>query len=128
MAQIRQRYGRAATGPSSHTRNRFSDLLEVLVLQKQGCSRPVRRSSACSRGLMVFETIPDLEKAPDHAMARSSRGTTMDRGRPDSEVMLSDSNKDRYRSNWSLYVAERQLVLTSQIRRVSFGQWRGGSV
>ena len=143
-AQIRQRYGQAAIRQTiiSHTES-LSDLLEVLVLQQEtGLLTPSTSIQAPAHsGLMVvplFETIPDLEKAP----AIMSQWLDLPEVRQwieadhqgIQEVMLgySDSNKDGgyLTSNWSLYVAERQLVhvFTSRKIRLRLFHGRGGSV
>lgn len=158
-AKCRARFGPRAIEQSivSHTET-LSDLLEVLVLQQEtGLLSPdaiphARKSAAASdqrtdreillaAGLMVvplFETIPDLERAPDimagwldlPEVARRVRGAQGGM----QEVMLgySDSNKDGgyLTSNWSLYCAERELVKVFEKRKVRLRLFhgRGGSV
>ncbi len=161
-AQCRSRFGPRAIEQSivSHTET-LSDLLEVLVLQQEtgllrpdASQRPARRargSSAEERradrdarlaaGVMVvplFETIPDLERAPDIMAAWLDLPEVRQRVRGPQEgmqeVMLgySDSNKDGgyLTSNWSLYCAERELVKVFQKRRTRLRLFhgRGGSV
>jgi phosphoenolpyruvate carboxylase len=144
-AQCRQKYGEAAIKQTviSHTET-LSDMLEVLVLQQEtGLISPSRRSTglATQSGLMVvplFETIPDLQRAPDIMAAWLDLPEVKERVRntQDSiqEVMLgySDSNKDGgyLTSNWSLYCAERQLVQVFSKRKVRLRLFhgRGGSV
>jgi len=122
----------------------LSDLLEVLVLQQEtGLIRPAALDSQDidADGLMVvplFETIPDLERAPEimsawldlpeiqRRVAGAQNGVQ--------EVMLgySDSNKDGgyLTSNWSLYCAERLLAQAFLERGVKLRLFhgRGGSV
>ena len=144
-ASVRQRYGHAAIRQTiiSHTES-LSDLLEVLVLQQEtGLITPSHAGTglASPQGLMVvplFETIPDLEKAPAIMAAWLDLPEVIERIHTthDSiqEVMLgySDSNKDGgyLTSNWSLYVAERQLVQVFRKRKVRLRLFhgRGGSV
>ncbi|MCD0506064.1 phosphoenolpyruvate carboxylase, partial [Bordetella petrii] len=139
----RARYGRLAVQQTivSHTET-LSDLLEVLVLQKEtGLIDAPGIEIGAGDGLMVvplFETIPDLERGPEIMAAwldlpevrqrvkRAQNGTQ--------EVMLgySDSNKDGgfLTSNWSLYQAERALVDVFSARNVRLRLFhgRGGSV
>lgn len=158
-ARCRARFGPQAIRQYiiSHTET-LSDLLEVLVLQQEtGLLRPdallpkAKRPSAdadaggraarLDAGLMVvplFETIPDLERAPQimadwldlpevKQRIHSAQGGTQ-------EVMLgySDSNKDGgyLTSNWSLYCAERALldVFRQRRTRLRIFHGRGGSV
>lgn len=134
----RARYGRQAVLQSivSHTET-LSDLLEVLVLQKEaGLIAPPGETIAPGDGLMVvplFETIPDLQRGPEIMAAwldlpevrqrvRLAQGDTQ-------EVMLgySDSNKDGgfLTSNWSLYQAERALVDVFSARSVRLRMFHG---
>ncbi|WP_171961966.1 phosphoenolpyruvate carboxylase [Bordetella trematum] len=140
-AAARARFGKPAVRQTivSHTET-LSDLLEVLVLQKEtGLIDPA--SPQPEDGLMVvplFETIPDLERGPAimaawldlpevSARVRLAQGQTQ-------EVMLgySDSNKDGgyLTSNWALYRAERELVDVFRARKVRLRLFhgRGGSV
>ncbi|MEI2416316.1 phosphoenolpyruvate carboxylase [Orrella sp. JC864] len=144
-ASGRARYGEAAVQQVivSHTET-LSDLLEVLVLQKEaGLIVPPApgQAGAGAGGLMVvplFETIPDLENGPAimarflalpevrQRIAREQAGVQ--------EVMLgySDSNKDGgfLTSNWSLYKAERAMVevFRKQGVRLRLFHGRGGTV
>ena len=144
-AQCRRKYGNGAIQQAiiSHTET-LSDLLEVLLLQQEtGLITPTGHGNGLTTqtGLMVtplFETIPDLQKAPEimtgwldmpevsHRVHHVQNGIQ--------EVMLgySDSNKDGgyLTSNWSLYCAERQLVQVFKKRKVSLRLFhgRGGSV
>jgi phosphoenolpyruvate carboxylase len=116
--EIRQRYGARAIRNYiiSHTET-VSDLLEVLLLQKEtGLLRP--SAEACD--LMViplFETIPDLQRASEimgEWMALPVVARVIEKQDRQQEVMLgySDSNKDGgfLTSNWELYQAELKLV------------------
>jgi len=116
--EIRQRYGKRAIRNYiiSHTEE-VSDLLEVLLLQKEtGLLRP----AANELDVMViplFETIPDLRRAAEIMGAWMAipmvRKLIEGQGQLQ-EVMLgySDSNKDGgfLTSNWELYKAEINLV------------------
>jgi phosphoenolpyruvate carboxylase len=144
-AHCRQKYGEAAIRQTiiSHTET-LSDMLEVLLLQQEtGLISPSRRGTglATQTGLMVvplFETIPDLQRAPEIMGSWLDLPEVIERVRntQDSiqEVMLgySDSNKDGgyLTSNWSLYCAERQLVQVFRKRQVRLRLFhgRGGSV
>ncbi|AFZ83430.1 phosphoenolpyruvate carboxylase [Candidatus Kinetoplastibacterium blastocrithidii TCC012E] len=142
-AKIRKDYGEAAILQSivSHTET-LSDLLEVLVLQKEtGLIKPTYYPHKEHEGLMVvplFETITDLQNSSDimskwmdlpevNSIIRNSHNNTQ-------EVMLgySDSNKDGgfLTSNWELYQAERNLVNVFRSRniRLRLFHGRGGSV
>jgi phosphoenolpyruvate carboxylase len=116
--EIRQRYGVRAIRNYiiSHTEE-VSDLLEVLLLQKEtGLLRP----ASVELDVMViplFETIPDLQRASqimDQWMALPLVKRLIDQQGSLQEVMLgySDSNKDGgfLTSNWELYKAEIHLV------------------
>ena len=144
-AGSREKYGEQAIQQAiiSHTET-LSDLLEVLVLQQEtGLITPTRRGNGFSAqsGLMVvplFETIPDLERAPEIMAAWLDLPEVQKRVKQAhdgiQEVMLgySDSNKDGgyLTSNWSLYCAERQLVQVFKKRKVRLRLFhgRGGSV
>ncbi len=136
--EIRERYGVRAIRNYiiSHTET-VSDLLEVLLLQKE---TGLLRSGAGELDAMVvplFETIPDLQRAagimaewmalPLVAQLIASHGQLQ-------EVMLgySDSNKDGgfLTSNWELYKAEIDLVKVFADARVKLRLFhgRGGTV
>jgi phosphoenolpyruvate carboxylase len=136
--EIRKRYGTRAIRNYiiSHTET-VSDLLEVLLLQKEtGLLRP----SQGKNDVMViplFETIPDLQRAGD-IMAEWMAipvvaGLIEHQGRLQ-EVMLgySDSNKDGgfLTSNWELYQAELKLVQVFEQANVKLRLFhgRGGTV
>jgi phosphoenolpyruvate carboxylase len=135
---IRARYGKRAIRNYiiSHTEE-VSDLLEVLLLQKE---TGLLRTGAGELDAMViplFETIPDLQRAAgimDAWMAIplvkeliASQGQLQ-------EVMLgySDSNKDGgfLTSNWELYKAEIHLVKVFERAGVKIRLFhgRGGTV
>lgn len=141
-ADLRRRYGEDIVRQSivSHTET-LSDLLEVLVLQKETGLLVRNGANAIQPGLAVvplFETIPDLEAGPGIMAAwlrlpevaeliQAGHGGIQ-------EVMLgySDSNKDGgiLTSNWALYLCERALVdvfSDSHIRLRMF-HGRGGTV
>ena len=116
--EIRSRYGVRAIRNYiiSHTET-VSDLLEVLLLQKEaGLLRP-KAGQLDVMVIPLFETIPDLQRAPDimrEWMALAFVRQLIDYQGGLQEVMLgySDSNKDGgfLTSNWELYKAEVQLV------------------
>ena len=115
---IRGRYGLRAIRNYiiSHTET-VSDLLEVLLLQKEtGLLRP--QANECDVMVIpLFETIPDLQRAGDimgDFMALPMVRKLIAQHGDLQEVMLgySDSNKDGgfMTSNWELYQAELKLV------------------
>jgi len=142
-----QRYGDLAMRHIivSHTES-VSDLLEVLVLQKEAglllCDDPqAHHDTGRPAALMVvplFETIADLERAPaimaQYLDLPEVRERVLRAQGGIQEVMLgySDSNKDGgfLTSNWSLYQAERALVEVFQARgvRLRLFHGRGGTV
>jgi phosphoenolpyruvate carboxylase len=115
---IRQRYGVRAIRNYiiSHTEE-VSDLLEVLLLQKEtGLLRPAS-GELDVMVIPLFETIPDLQRASqimDQWMALPLVRRLIEQQGSLQEVMLgySDSNKDGgfLTSNWELYKAEIHLV------------------
>ena len=136
--ELRQRYGTRAIRHYiiSHTET-VSDLLEVLVLQKEtGLLRPQDMHSDVMV-VPLFETIPDLQQAagimaawmalPPVAQLNAHQGKLQ-------EVMLgySDSNKDGgfLTSNWELYQAELKLldVFAEAGVRLRLFHGRGGTV
>jgi phosphoenolpyruvate carboxylase len=147
-AKARADYGNQALQHAivSHTET-VSDLLEVLVLQKEtgliapGTDPSGKRAPGEGEGLIVvplFETIPDLENGPG-IMARyldlpEVKARVKHAQQGVQEVMLgySDSNKDGgfLTSNWSLYQAERALVEVFSTRKVRLRLFhgRGGTV
>ena len=136
--EIRERYGARAIRNYiiSHTET-VSDLLEVLLLQKE---TGLLRSASGELDAMViplFETIPDLQRAAGimHAwMALPLVAHLIARQGQLQEVMLgySDSNKDGgfLTSNWELYKAETDLVKVFADAKVKLRLFhgRGGTV
>jgi phosphoenolpyruvate carboxylase len=116
--EIRQRYGKRAIRNYiiSHTET-VSDLLEVLLLQKEtGLLRPAA-GELDTMVIPLFETIPDLQRAAvimNEWMALPLVKRLIEGQGQQQEVMLgySDSNKDGgfLTSNWELYKAEIHLV------------------
>lgn len=141
-AQMRERFGAKLIQQYivSHT-EQLSDLLAVLVLQQEtGLIKPQQRCPAMPAVMVVplFETIPDLKRAPEIMAAWFKLPEVMERIKQChqgiQEVMLgySDSNKDGgyLTSNWSLYQAELQLldVFRRHNVRLRLFHGRGGSV
>ncbi|MGZ8294283.1 MAG: phosphoenolpyruvate carboxylase [Telluria sp.] len=136
--EIRTRYGQRAIRNYiiSHTET-VSDLLEVLLLQKEtGLLRPTS-GQLDVMVIPLFETIPDLQRAPDimrEWMALPFVNQLIDHQGRLQEVMLgySDSNKDGgfLTSNWELYKAEVQLVRVFADANVKLRLFhgRGGTV
>ena len=140
---IRQRYGARAIRNYiiSHTET-VSDMLEVLLLQKEAGLLPLEAGTAPSAepDLMViplFETIPDLRRAAaimQAWLALPLVQTLVARQGQLQEVMLgySDSNKDGgfLTSNWELYKAEIELVRIFNQAHVKLRLFhgRGGTV
>nr|MBF0682619.1 phosphoenolpyruvate carboxylase [Pseudomonas sp.] len=141
-AALRARFGKHIIQQCivSHTET-LSDLLEVLLLQKETGLFIAGQDAGASSGLAVvplFETIPDLDQGPSIMAAwldlpEIRAGIAHGHGGIQ-EVMLgySDSNKDGgiLTSNWSLYRCERALVTVFQERgiRLRLFHGRGGSV
>ncbi len=135
---IRLRYGSRAIRNYiiSHTET-VSDLLEVLLLQKE---TGLMRASAGGCDVMViplFETIPDLQRASgimDEWMSLPLVESVIEKQGRLQEVMLgySDSNKDGgfLTSNWELYQAELKLVDVFAAKKVKLRLFhgRGGTV
>lgn len=121
----RERFGTQAIRHAiiSHTET-VSDLLEVLVLQKEaGLLHGTLNDGAVADLIVVplFETIEDLRNATPilreyYALpgvrAMVQRGAADGYGEQDVMLGYSDSNKDGgiFTSNWSLYQAETALV------------------
>ena len=136
--EVRQRYGTRAIRNYiiSHTET-VSDLLEVLLLQKEtGLLRPGEKQ--CDVMVIpLFETIPDLQRAGEIMGEWMALPVVKDmiegQGRLQ-EVMLgySDSNKDGgfLTSNWELYQAELKLVKVFEEAgvRLRLFHGRGGTV
>jgi phosphoenolpyruvate carboxylase len=136
--EIRKRYGGRAIRNYiiSHTET-VSDLLEVLLLQKEtGLLRPSQ--GACDVMVIpLFETIPDLQQAAGimaEWMALPIVKSVIERQGRLQEVMLgySDSNKDGgpLTSTWELYQSELKLVKVFQQAGVKLRLFhgRGGTV
>ena len=143
--QVRDDFGADAIRHAiiSHTES-VSDLLEVLVLQKETGLLQGRLNDAALAALIVsplFETIEDLQQAP-HIMrayyALPGIAAMVKRSSGEQDIMLgySDSNKDGgiFTSNWSLYQAELALVNVFQHLEEAHGitlrlfHGRGGTV
>ena len=143
--QVRHDFGADAIRHAiiSHTES-VSDLLEVLVLQKETGLLQGRLNDAALTALIVsplFETIEDLQQAP-HIMrayyALPGIAAMVKRSSGEQDIMLgySDSNKDGgiFTSNWSLYQAELALVNVFQHLEEAHGitlrlfHGRGGTV
>ncbi len=116
--EIRQRYGARAIRNYiiSHTET-VSDLLEVLLLQKETGLLRVHANELDTMVIPLFETIPDLQRAAgimQEWMALPLVKGLIEYQGQQQEVMLgySDSNKDGgfLTSNWELYKAEIHLV------------------
>jgi phosphoenolpyruvate carboxylase len=136
--EVRQRYGKRAIRNYiiSHTET-VSDLLEVLLLQKEtGLLRPGELRSDVMV-IPLFETIPDLQRAAGIMqawMALPPVAAVIEHQGRLQEVMLgySDSNKDGgfLTSNWELYQAELKLVKVFADANVKLRLFhgRGGTV
>ena len=119
--EARGRYGREALRHCiiSHTEE-VSDLLEVLVLQKEaGLMRGTLAHDAVVDLIVspLFETIGDLQRAAEIMRKFYALPGVLDmvkRSGSEQDIMLgySDSNKDGgfFTSNWELYRAEIALV------------------
>ena len=116
--EIRQRYGVRAIRNYiiSHTET-VSDLLEVLLLQKEMGLLRVAEQELDLMVIPLFETIPDLQRAAGimaAVMAIPLVKALIAKQGQIQEVMLgySDSNKDGgfLTSTWELYKAETHLV------------------
>ncbi|MPQ56580.1 phosphoenolpyruvate carboxylase [Duganella sp. FT27W] len=116
--EIRQRYGVRAIRNYiiSHTET-VSDLLEVLLLQKEMGLLRVAEQELDLMVIPLFETIPDLQRAAgimEAVMAIPLVKALIAKQGQIQEVMLgySDSNKDGgfLTSTWELYKAETHLV------------------
>jgi len=135
---IRQRYGARAIRNYiiSHTET-VSDLLEVLLLQKETGLLQPKSGQLDAMVIPLFETIPDLQRAAGIMEAWMAlplvQGLIAKQGQLQ-EVMLgySDSNKDGgfLTSNWELYKAEIHLVKVFESAGVKLRLFhgRGGTV
>ncbi|MES2015902.1 MAG: phosphoenolpyruvate carboxylase [Pseudomonadota bacterium] len=135
---IRQRYGARAIRNYiiSHTEE-VSDLLEVLLLQKETGLLRTASGELDAMVIPLFETIPDLQRAAgimDAWMAIPLVKALIEKQGQLQEVMLgySDSNKDGgfLTSNWELYKAEIHLVKVFERAGVKIRLFhgRGGTV
>ncbi len=135
---IRARYGVRAIRNYiiSHTET-VSDLLEVLLLQKEMGMLHVGDGKVDAMVIPLFETIPDLQRAAGimaEWMALPLVKQIIGNQGHLQEVMLgySDSNKDGgfLTSNWELYQAELKLVEIFAAARVKLRLFhgRGGTV
>ncbi len=135
---IRQRYGSRAIRNYiiSHTET-VSDLLEVLLLQKETGLMRVSNGTSDVMVIPLFETIPDLQRASgimDEWMSIPLVAGVIEQQGRLQEVMLgySDSNKDGgfLTSNWELYQAELKLVDVFAAKGVKLRLFhgRGGTV
>ncbi len=135
---IRERYGARAIRNYiiSHTET-VSDLLEVLLLQKETGLLRTRNNELDAMVIPLFETIPDLQRAAgimDEWMAIPLVKELIAKQGHLQEVMLgySDSNKDGgfLTSNWELYKAEIHLVKVFERAGVKIRLFhgRGGTV
>ncbi len=143
--RMRDLYGREAIRHYiiSHTED-VSDLLEVLVLQKEAGLLHGTLDDHALADLIVsplFETIDDLRQAPaimSAYYALPGVRAMIVRSGAEQDVMLgySDSNKDGgfFTSNWALYRAEVALVAMFDALRAEHGivlrlfHGRGGTV
>ncbi|MGC4397415.1 phosphoenolpyruvate carboxylase [Hydrogenophaga sp. T2] len=119
--ELRERYGAQALRHHivSHTGS-VSDLLEVLLLQKETGLLPRPLADGGVPGLMVvplFETIDDLRRAAPllrDYFALPGIASMVQRAGGEQEVMLgySESNKDAglFTSNWTIHRASVELV------------------
>ena len=135
---IRARYGVRAIRNYiiSHTET-VSDLLEVLLLQKEMGMLHVGNGTVDAMVIPLFETIPDLQRASGimaEWMALPLVKQIIGNQGQLQEVMLgySDSNKDGgfLTSNWELYQAELKLVEIFAAAKVKLRLFhgRGGTV
>jgi phosphoenolpyruvate carboxylase len=136
--EIRARYGARAIRNYiiSHTEE-VSDLLEVLLLQKEMGLLRIAEAELDLMVIPLFETIPDLQRAAgimEAVMAIPLVKQLIEKQGQIQEVMLgySDSNKDGgfLTSNWELYKAETHLVTVFEKAGVKLRLFhgRGGTV
>jgi phosphoenolpyruvate carboxylase len=114
-----------------------SDMLEVnLLLKEAGLYRPAETASATIMVVPLFETIGDLERAPQIMQAWLAlpeiHAAAATRGHQEVMVGYSDSNKDGgyLTSVWSLNQATRALARTFEEAGIAMQIFhgRGGSV
>ena len=137
-AEAHARYGPAAiTTYNISKAESVSDLLEVHVLLKEaGLYRPGDPPHAAIMAVPLFETIGDLERAPEIMSAwlglPEIAALTAARGHQEVMVGYSDSNKDGgyLTSVWSLHKASRALasVFLDSGTTMQLFHGRGGAV
>lgn len=137
-AHAHQRYGPACIKAYIISKTEsISDLLEVYVLLKEvGLYRPGAPPTAAVMATPLFETIEDLERAPDiiAGFLELPEGAALASVHGGQEVMIgySDSNKDGgyLTSVWRLHDASRALAQVSKTSDVpiQFFHGRGGAV
>jgi phosphoenolpyruvate carboxylase len=137
-AQAHQTYGPAAITTYIISKSEsVSDLLEVnLLLKEVGLYRPTEPGSASIMVVPLFETIGDLENAPDIMRAWLAlpevREAAKTRGYQEVMVGYSDSNKDGgyLTSVWSLNRSTRALadVFEESDTTMQIFHGRGGAV
>lgn len=147
IARHIKKYGYNSLGALivSMTRS-LSDLLTVFILAREaGLLIPTEEGLVCPLPVVpLFETIEDLERAPDilerflnHPMTRRSLRYTAKIKKypvPIQQVMLgySDSNKDGgiLASQWNLYTAQKKLTETGNRNtvKIQFFHGRGGTI
>ena len=136
--EIRARYGKRAIRNYiiSHTET-VSDLLEVLLLQKEMGLLRLAEEELDLMVIPLFETIPDLQRAAgimETMISLPLMKRLIAKQGQIQEVMLgySDSNKDGgfMTSNWELYKAETRLVTVFEKAGVKLRLFhgRGGTV
>ena len=137
-AAAKDRHGEAAitTAIISKTAS-VSDLLELWIMLKEaGLYRPGDPPTASIMVVPLFETIGDLEAAPqimrDYFAIPEMAALAQARGHQEVMVGYSDSNKDGgyLTSTWSLYQASLALVPVFEAAGVAIQLFhgRGGSV
>jgi len=137
-AQAQARYGRACiTAYIISKCESISDMLEVNVLLKEaGLYRPAEPADSAIMVVPLFETIGDLQRAPDIMRTwlglPEIRQAARRRGHQEVMVGYSDSNKDGgyLTSVWSLNQATRRLatVFAESNTAMQIFHGRGGSV
>jgi phosphoenolpyruvate carboxylase len=137
-AEAHARYGQAAIQYYVISKTeQLSDLLEAYVLLKEaGLWRPGEPASAAIMAVPLFETIADLERAPE--IMRRCLGlpeiaaALAQRGHAEVMIGYSDSNKDGgyLTSVWSLHKASESIadVFRDAKTRIQLFHGRGGAV
>ena len=137
IAHCRRKYGREAIGPyivsMAHDAD---DVLSVLLLAKWG-NLGVKGAVTPLDIAPLFETVEDLERAPQimEKLFADERYRTHLRGRSDHQLIMvgySDSNKDGgvIAARWSLQKAQAALVETMRHHGVKLTLFhgRGGTI